>query len=206
MGSLQHEDFYLLDLWPGAPTPTAPMPPNSFDSTQAGNHAASGSPTYPVGTKIQGFQDATVGAGGSNTANKGYYTMMYLQFHDLTGGDCSAGAVVTLADGSTQNVGELGCARDCSSGSDVSAGGPAGVTCVSIADTEYGWVWVGGIMPNYDVTSYDDLTGVLTDGNVVNGAALVITTDASQATLGAAAGADVTTAHAICGFAFNDDT
>ena len=67
MGSLGHEDFILIDNWPGVPLTTAPAVPNGYDSTNAGNDATT--PMYPPGTKHQRYQDSTVGAGGTHVAN-----------------------------------------------------------------------------------------------------------------------------------------
>lgn len=206
-GSLQHEDFVMLDCWPGVPNSQAPTVPNGFDSTQAGNFAVAGSPTYPCGTKIQGFQDSTVGAGGSHVANKGYYTMMYAQYHDYTTGDLTdPGMVVTMACCSAQALGEMGVAQDITSGNDISlAGGPAGIACCSLSDTQYGWFWVGGVCPNYDVTSLDDVTGFITDGNVTAGDPLCIrSNDVTQASLCALS--DLSVGPPIVGYAFADDT
>lgn len=207
MGSLAQEDFVLIDCFPGIPNTLAPKPKNGFDSTNAGNRAASGSPTYPAGTKIQGFQDSTVGAGGSNVANKGYYTMLYAQYHDYTTGDCSAGQICTWACASSQALGEMGVSLDISGGNDVTMGGPCAIACVSVGDTQYGWFWVGGVCPNYDVTSMDDFSGFLTSGNVIQGCQLACArpADATRAALGQING-DGTATHPIVGRAFSDDT
>lgn len=207
MGSLGCEDFYLIDQWPGYPSPTAPTPPNGFDSTQAGNRSAT--PIYPPGTKIQAYQDNSVGAGGSNVANKGFYTMMYGQYLDYTSADdISAGAVVIAACGSTKIHCAAAFTKDVSGGQDFTITGPVAITCTSLAKSDYGWVWVDGICPNHDLTELD-VTGFLTDGGVVGSGPLtsVVAHETTEGALLSWPGnADGTQTIMIVGFAYTDDT
>jgi hypothetical protein len=207
MGSLGCEDFYLIDLWPGYPRTDGPTPTNGFDSTQAGNRSST--PLYPPGTKFQCYQDSSVGAGGSNVANKGFYTMMYGQYLDYTSGDdISAGAVVIAACGSAKIHCAAAFTKDVSGGQDFTICGPVAITCTSLGKSEYGWVWVDGVCPNADLTELD-VTGILTDGGVVGGGPLtsVVAHETTEGALLSWPGnADGTQTLMICGFAFTDDT
>jgi len=174
MAGLSAVKTILYDTWPGPVKMDAPVPPNGFDSTTgAGNRTTTA--LYPVGTKMGAYQDHTTGAGGSNVANKGWYTMMYLKHYayelTTTAGayDVSRGAIVVMACGSDKANGEIACTKDVSSGNDVTKGGaPAGILCCSATPGDYVWVWVGGICPNYDISGFDDAT-FTTDGDVVVG-------------------------------------
>lgn len=206
MGSLGAEDFYLHDNWPGSARSNAPVPPNGFDSTQAGNDATVAQ--YQPGTKVMAYQDSTVGAGGSNVANKGWYTMLYARYYSYeiaAGTDVSQTAIVVPACGSAKARGEIAVSRDLSGGNDCSASAPGGILCHSVGDGNYVWVLVGGIIPNYDVSGFD-CTGFVTDGNVVAGGSFhVYDGDATLPTFQGGL-ADGTMFYLPAGFAWVDDT
>lgn len=167
MASISCEAFYLIDQWPGSPMTSAPLPPNGFDSSQAGNRSTTA--IYPEGTKIQAYQDTTVGKGGTYVANKGYYTCMYGQYLDYTSGsDLSKGTIVVPACGSDKGRGGIAFTKDVSGGNDCSQTAPVGIVCTSIGASQYGWIWVGGVCPNADVSGLD-ITGFLQDGNIAAG-------------------------------------
>lgn len=207
MGSIGCEDFYLIDQWPGEVMWNKPAPTGGFDSTAAGNRSTTA--VHVPGTKMIGYQDATVGAGGSNVANRGYYRMLYAQYLDYTSADdISASAVVILACSSAKARGGVAFTKDVSGGNEFSETGPAGVTCTSIGASQYGWIWVGGICPNYDLTQLD-VTGFLTDGNVVAGCAMTSINshvDGTEGALFSGPADDGTYTLLVCGYAMVDDT
>lgn len=208
MGSLGAEDFYLIDTLPGVARTDFPTPTNGFDSTQAG--CRSSTSIYPPGTKVQCYQDATVGAGGSNVANRGYYTMVYGQYLDYTSGDdISAGAILIPACGSAKARGAVAFTKDVSGGNDFTVCGPVVITCTSIGKSEFGWYVAGGVIPNADLSQLDG-TGFLTDGNVVGGCvitSIVAHVDSTEgALLSGPANTDGTYSLLPVGFAWVDDT
>lgn len=178
MSSIAPCDLILYDGFPGVADANAPMVSNGFDSTLAGQHSATGT-EYQPGRKIQCFQDATVGAGGSSVANRGYYTMIYARLVDYTNAvDASIGKMTCLACGSIKGRGDLAMTQDVSGGQNGAGIGhaPMSVPCTSLALNEFGWFWCGGVCPNHDITQLD-ITGFLTDGNVVGGAPFQMDSD-----------------------------
>ena len=183
MGSMTSEMFILYDNLPGVPELTAPTPVNGYDNTTV--QCCVTAPAYRPGTKHQQFQDATVGAGGSNVANKGYYTMVYAKYTCYSTGTklgaCDVGGWVTLACGSTRGRGEMNVTNDISGGNTATAGTngtlPLLLACTSMDNSTYGWFLCGGVCPNHDISALDDLTGFLTDGSVAGGCGLAMADD-----------------------------
>jgi hypothetical protein len=179
MSSIAPCDLILYDGFPGVADAAAPMVSNGFDSTQAGQHDTAAN-LYQAGRKIQMFQDGTVGKGGSSVANRGYYTMVYGKLVDYTNAvDASIGKMVCLACGSIKGAGNLCLTQDVSGGQNATAGvghAPMAVPCTSLALNEFGWFWCGGVCPNHDISQLD-ITGFLTDGNVIGGAPIQMDSD-----------------------------
>jgi hypothetical protein len=184
MGSIAPSGLILYDGFPGAPDPNAPTPDNGFDATQGGQHSATAK--FQVGRKRVGFQDSTVGAGGSSVANRGSYTLIYAKLIDYTNAvDASIGKLCCLACGSAKAKGELAVTQDVSGGQNGTAGvghAPIAVPCTSLALNEYGWFWCGGICPNHDITGFD-ITGFRTDGGVISGVPVQMDSDATTVVL-----------------------
>lgn len=79
----------LYDRWPGAVNEGRSIPTNGWDNT-CDNYtttSANDLPSYPMGTKIMAYTD--------NSHGPGWYTMMYLMFHDYSSTDISADMTVT---------------------------------------------------------------------------------------------------------------
>jgi hypothetical protein len=182
MATVGFKYIVLEDRFPGAVNPNLGIPANGWDNT---------APTYPIGTKIMGYEDAT--------SNPGWYTMMYLARADGSfitdytadvGADASIGSRVcahtdaTTADGNEEAPyyyvsGDL-------AQSDATSGYAAcAVACGTMADADntndgaqYGWFWVGGVAP---ITSYPSLdVSIETDGNVAAGLGVKLVNDATN--------------------------
>ena len=77
----------LKDGWPGPVNFNLGIPANGWDNTQDNfkTTAAQEPPAYPLGTKIPAYTD--------NTNCPGWYTMMYLAFHDFSSQDIAEGDI-----------------------------------------------------------------------------------------------------------------
>ncbi|MCK5017673.1 MAG: hypothetical protein KAS32_11470 [Candidatus Peribacteraceae bacterium] len=168
----------LEDRWPGVVNPNLSKPTDGWDNTV---DCCVTAPTYPIGTKILGYDDVST--------NPGSYTMMYLARAD--------GSWITDHTASTGNLGGFSvagmiCARQCGTTADDNTNAPyyyvtgdctesdatrgysaAAIACGSMADADntnsgaqFGWFWVGGVCPVTDNTFLD--VTVTTGGAVTN--------------------------------------
>jgi hypothetical protein len=158
-GLLRISDIILNDGWPGGVDTRMGTPYNGFDTTAGGNCVTS--PAYPVGTKIQNYDD--------NTICPGWYTMMYLRFHEGTDfaqdvGDTSDGYGLCFhADGTATGDTTTGdttyapwyvVTNDCTNSDATQRGVAAAFPAADLSHNQYGWFWVGGVCPLSDVTSF----------------------------------------------------
>jgi hypothetical protein len=179
MASLGAEEFYLIDHWPGAIHPYLSDPTAGFDSTTYNQVTTA---AYKPGTKILGYNDTTTTTGGSRSANRGYYTVLYAKYLCATTAiDITAGDIVTISCGSAGAYGDLAVTRDMSASNGAGACMPAAIACADLTPTSYGFFWCGGICPQEDVTGLD-MSAYVTDGSVTQGTMLVLSTGASHAT------------------------
>jgi hypothetical protein len=180
MASYYLTDLRLVDNQPGAVNPHVGVPANGFDNTTDNFQTTSATqgPSYPLGTKVMAYSDAT--------AAPGWYTMQYLAYHSYeTGalydvsGDFSDGQFwCTHADGSTaafygetfSQVPWYVMSKCITKGAgDVSTYGAMAVPCATLASDgtacfsqggygdSFGWFWVGGVCPVDDVTIFRGL-------------------------------------------------
>lgn len=190
----------LQDNWPGSITPNLGKPTNGWDNT---TDCCVTSPTYPLGTKIQLYNDCT--------RNPGNYIMCYMARADgsFTGdhsaalGDIagpSVGSLVcthmdtTTVDGNESYVPWYYVGGDCTATDATREGiGQVAFACGSmgsgkIADNsndgfECGWFWVGGVCPG--TATAGDLTWLYdasmeTDGNVTKGRGIILMDDGTN--------------------------
>ena len=197
MAGIAMKDIVMKDNFPGVPNFNLGIPKNGFDSPV---HSDVTTPTYPIGTKIQAYNDGT--------GIKGPYTMIYLAHYCLSDYD-------TLPEGATNG---LLCQAFCNS-SCVSADGTANAAfkvtgpgnaalatgfaegtmngiaafaCASMSrhDTTadgaavpgFGWFWCGGVCPEADITLF--AADHSTDGNVAVGMAVGVVVDGTAILLG----------------------
>lgn len=193
MPTIDLRDVLLYDLWPGVPDPNLSCPSAGFDASEQ----CSSTPVWPLGTKIQAYNDSTY--------CPGYFTMIYLQFvegsdyaydagkpsdnrcmcfHILDCSEHTPGGTVdywymvtsdlTNSDG-TQGGAIAFAAYDLSGNSGVS----------SDESNECGWFWCGGVNPciTTSATNFADCTrladDIVTDGSVVQGYPIAV--DGAQA-------------------------
>ena len=81
---LKLSQLMLYDKWPGPVNPNLSIPTDGWDNTVDNFTTTEGNttpPNYTVGTKIMSYTD--------NTFCAGWYTMMYLMFHDSSSADIS---------------------------------------------------------------------------------------------------------------------
>lgn len=171
MANVPLTHLVLNDNWPGSSNVFYGRPTGGWDNTTDNFKTTSGStePNYPPGTKISSYTD--------NSYCPGWYTMMYLMFHDYSGddisGDFSDGNFwCSHYDGSEAEKYSTDfsatpyyvVARCITEGvTDVTRGTPVAVPCATLASDgttayangygdAYGWFWVGGVCPCLDVT------------------------------------------------------
>lgn len=87
MANLSLGHLILNDKWPGCPNLNYGIPTGGWDNTTdnfntSDDTAKAMSPPIPIGQKRQVYHDSTV--------CPGYYTMIYLSFHDVSAVDISA--------------------------------------------------------------------------------------------------------------------
>jgi hypothetical protein len=145
----------LLDRWPGVPVHQAAEPPDGF--TGSGHHNVAAA-IYPVGTKIQVYDET----------NKGYATFIYLQFVKGTA------AALAAKDPVAMDTSEQATAATTTTyykvgqdGGEVLLDGPIAVALSTLTTAYYGWFWCGGVCP---VSFVSDLGGnYVTDGTLTAG-------------------------------------
>jgi hypothetical protein len=165
----------LEDRWPGQPNPNLSEPTAGWDNTTDNfttTSAAQATP-YPVGTKIMSHS--------ANAHAPGFYTMMYLMFHDFSSAPINAtdfslkGAWCAHHDGSnaekyTTDVSSVPyyVVSKCYTAiaSDMTTlGTPIALPCATLDGDgtatfvtgygdAYGWFWVGGVPPLDDVSHF----------------------------------------------------
>ena len=140
-GTLDSELFVLFDLWPGTPTEFVP-PYGTILSAEAGHNVAAAA--YPLGTKIQLWQDGAVGAAGWST---------FVYFNWVVNGSVAFAALQSAVIDTNANPYILtNDPDDC-----LDHTGGMGAICLSAVTTAYyGWGWVGGVCPESYVAA---LTG-----------------------------------------------
>jgi len=193
MATVNFKKLVLHDRWPGKADSNLGTPQNGF------NVACSSVAAYPIGTKIQTYQDAS--------AIQGPYTMIYLRYYCLSGandvskGDLSGcwgifqqfcNSTCLSADGTAAiftctNCGGIDTGYKCGTST-----GTIAIACTSLSDYDtttdgnnnggYAWFWCGGTCPYSDMTWFDvDST---TDGNVAAGEYINAVVDTSQLVIG----------------------
>ena len=163
MAAIGAEEFYIIDIWPGAPDANLSEPTVGFDSTTISNVATA---VYTPGSKIMGYNELTVSADGARSMNQGTYTMMYAKYHcSTTLADITACDLLTISCLSGDVHGPLAVTRETTAGSSF---GPLAVCILDMTPDSFGWFWCGGQCPQNDVTSLDTSIYV-TDGSVVGG-------------------------------------
>ena len=83
MAGIYLSNLVMEDRWPGAVNPNLGTPANGWDNTKDNFKMTASTylPAVPLGTKIMAYSDAT--------ACPGWYTMMYLMYHDFSSLDIS---------------------------------------------------------------------------------------------------------------------
>jgi hypothetical protein len=194
----------LVDNWPGEVLQDRGIPTDGWDNTidNFKTTEAGQLPSYPIGTKIAQYSDASYA--------KGLYTMAYLMYHTFEDSDISVGdytnnvGICTHYDASqaekyvvdTSTVPYYVVSNDVT---DTDAGklltsfvGPGirvAFPCATLDSDgssaytngygdSYGWFWVGGVCPVKDCTIFDDETGAgngaeIGCGSMVNGGAVL---------------------------------
>lgn len=206
MASIAPCDFYMIDQWPGPVNPNRSIAGEKWDSTkiECGNNCSI--PTFTPGTKILGFNDATVSIKGSSQMNTGGYMMIYLQYIcSTTALDLSASDIVIMSCTSDGGSGHMACSRDLTGSNIMVIEAPAAIACADITPSSYGWFWCDGVAPLNDCTTLD-VTGVVTDGSVVGGQIIAVTSDTTRATFSIGEASDILYGNFPVAFALKDDT
>ncbi len=171
MSTIPLSQVILEDRWPGNPSVFVGRPTGGWANTNDNftTTATTDVPKYPLGTKVSAYTD--------NTWCAGWYTMIYMSFHDYSAvdisGDFSDGQFwCSHYDGSDAqlyqddiSVCPYYVVSRCytAANTDVTRGAPVAVPCYSLASDgsgafvagygdAYGWFWVGGVCPVADVT------------------------------------------------------
>lgn len=184
-------DLLLYDRWPGYPDPNLSCPTAGFDASAQ----CSSTPVWPLGTKIQAYNDSTYGPG--------YYTMIYLQFvetsdnandaGDPSDGYCACFHIIDACGntpGATVDYWYL--VTNDVTNSEATRGGAVAFPAYDLSgnssteQNECGWFWCGGVNPCITTANFKDCTrlagDITTDGNVVQGEEVYVEDDG---TLGA---------------------
>lgn len=199
MGAISAEDFILYDTMPGPVDPNMSEPVGGFDGT----HSCGTTAVYRPGTKVMRYNDTTTTTAGSRSANLGWYTCIYAQYVCATTEiDVTAGEIMTLSCASAGAHGPLALTRDLSASNGAVLQGPCAIACADITPDGFGWYWCAGVCPQEDVTGLD-MSAFVTDGSIVSGNALMLTTGASYATL---SGTVEDTASLLIGYAYIADS
>lgn len=184
MAAINLRDVILFDLWPGFPDGNLSEPTVGFDASVQ----CSSTPVWPLGTKIQKWNDSTY--------NPGYFTMIYLQFVEGSSitediGDISDGynCCAHINDVSVNTPGTdveyWYMVTNCLTDSDGTLGGAIAFPVYDLSgndgttgQNECGWFWCGGVNPCVTATGFKDSTrmagDMLTDGNITQGMQMAI--------------------------------
>jgi hypothetical protein len=195
MATIHLKNVILYDRWPGVPNPNLGVPTDGFDATIG--HSCVTAPAYPPGTKIQGWQEDA-------SRSSGPYTMIYLNFHEVSGQnppDMSHNyGFVTQAEFSGSGIaadggGDVSCSPwnvanvPNVANFEISTKFPKAVACSTkiSSDTtagsgQWGWFWCGGLCPWVDCPALD--CEVTTDGAVSLKQQFMWVEDTSVITLG----------------------
>lgn len=149
MVAISTRKLILKDNWPGSPDPNLGIPTGGFDATA---HTDASTEVYPIGTKIQAYQDFS--------GTSGPYTMIYLRYYCLSESDDHG---VEEADQSL--TGQCLFAQFCNSTCLSADGTQAVFTCTNRSGVDTGYICStnAGVMAIACGTlSYRDVT---TDGN-----------------------------------------
>ena len=214
MADIYLRDVIIYDLWPGTPDPDLSEPTSGFDASAQ----CSSTPVWPLGTKIQKYNDSTYGPG--------YFTMIYLQYIETSDvgldiGDPSTGynACFHIQDACNNTPGNTVdywymVTIDVTN-SDATQGGAIAFPAYDLSgnstseQNECGWFWCGGVNPCITTTGFKDCTRlageIRTDGSVQQGAYFGVLGDGTD--VAALAGYDNSTNNvaAILGYALVAD-
>ena len=131
--TLDSDLFYLLDTTPGVPNPTLTTPVGGFTAAACHNVAAA---IYPVGTKIQVYNE-TAGVAGNST-------FVYAQAETQDGTNIIAARHFLTTYGTTPVWWKF--TND--AGGDIGDGINSLVVALSAMTTAYyGWFWCAGVCP-----------------------------------------------------------
>jgi len=189
MATIALRDVILYDRWPGYPDPQLSEPTSGFDASAQ----CSSTPVWPLGTKIQKYNDSTY--------RPGYFVMCYMQFAEGSDFAYDAG---DPSDGFGACFHMVGSSEHMPDGTDNwytvttdltnSEGTHGGAIAFPAYDlsgnsesdqNECGWFWVGGVNPCITTTGFKDCTrlagDVLTDGNIVASEEICVQDDGSNA-------------------------
>ena len=170
MANLSLRRIILTDRWPGVPNLNHDVPTGGFDATAG--HSCVTAPVYEPMTKIQRMQS------GSDASDcQGPYTMIYLAFNEMSGGNpiaCgSAGWPMCGHFDSTAytDIGDLGegsaapyvvsnnsACMDATSHGQIAVGIQKSAAADSDSTTStyrWQWFWCGGVCPFTDITQLD---------------------------------------------------
>lgn len=219
MADIFLRDVLLFDQWPGVPDPNLSCPTEGFDaSTQC-----SSTPVWPLGTKIQNYNDSTYGPG--------YYTMIYLMFcetsvHAYDIDDPSTGYnmcfhvndVCDNIPGNSDAANYWYIVTNDLTSSDGTLGGALAFAAYDLSgnsgtteSNECGWFWCGGVNPciTDSATNTADCTRlageIRTDGSVTQGKLFGIGDDGSEGGALYAFDNSTTNAAVPVGIALKDD-
>lgn len=189
MATISLRDVILYDRWPGYPDPNLSEPTSGFDASAQ----CSTAPVWPIGTKIQKYNDSTL--------NPGYFTMAYLQFCEgsdsaYDAGDPSTGYGACFRYDATQHLPDgqknwFKVTHDLTN-SDGTRGGAVAFPAFDLSgadttttDNEFGWFWCGGVNPCITTTGFADCTRlageVKTDGDIKAGVEFCFEDDGTNA-------------------------
>lgn len=185
MSTIKLTQLALVDGFPGTPNPNLSKPTDGWDNTvdNFATTASTDSASYPIGTKIMGYEDSSY--------CPGWFTMAYLMYHCYTSGNTISATDISLGttfcfhyDGSdAQKYGVdasvvpyyVVTKADDDAIADQTEGGAMCIPCATIDAGEssaayvsgygdsYGWFWVGGVCPVTECTLFQG-TGSGEDG------------------------------------------
>ena len=199
MVAINTKKLILKDNWPGTPNPNLGIPTGGFDATA---YTDASTEEYPIGTKIQVYQDFS--------GISGLYTMIYLRYYCLTNywavesANLSAtghaifqqfcNSTCLSADGTSAmftctNSGTVDTGVACGTNSGLCA-----VACGTLSDRDvtdeganpggYGWFWAGGVCPmdcSMLAGAADAGVDMSTNGGVANGEPINCEVDGASA-------------------------
>ncbi len=151
MATIDYNELILVDGWPGVPATTAETPVDGFVD---GAHNNSTDEVFPVGSKMQVYNDGTTGL-------KGFATLVYLKAAEAIS---AAGTVVVQDDSGVPYV-------VANTTADVLAEpiGLAAISLSAVASGSYGWFWCGGVFPAVSTGLTPSITASVVPGPVSAG-------------------------------------